>query len=202
MTIQAIVFDIGDVLEINTGTGWKAKWETSLSLDFTDIFKRMETSGLDGKLGTCSEAQWLEGLRQFSGMNQMQTDALMGDFWTWYVGQPNTELIDYFASLRSSYKTAILSNSFLGARAREQARYGFEDITDLIVYSHEVGLAKPDPQIYALTCERLGLQPAEIVFLDDLKPNIAAAKAFGMHAVPFQNNAQAIAEIQNYLENA
>jgi epoxide hydrolase-like predicted phosphatase len=202
MTIQAIVFDIGDVLEINADTGWKAKWETHLSLNLTDIFARIENSGLDGRLGTCSEAEWLEGLRQFSGMDQTQTDALMDDFWTWYVGQPNTELIDYFASLRSSYKTAILSNSFLGARAREQARYGFEDMTDLIVYSHEVGLAKPDPKIYALTCERLGAQPAEIVFLDDLESNIAGAKAFGMHAVLFQNNAQSIAEIQNYLEDA
>jgi epoxide hydrolase-like predicted phosphatase len=202
MTIQAIVFDIGDVLEINTDTGWKAKWETSLSLDFTDIFTRMENSGLDGRLGTCSEAEWLECLREFSGMNQTQTDALMHDFWTWYVGQPNTELIDYFASLRSHYKTAILSNSFLGARAKEQARYGFEDMTDLIVYSHEVGLAKPDPQIYALTCERLSVEPADIVFLDDLEANIAGAKAFGMHAVLFQNNAQAITEIQGYLKDA
>jgi epoxide hydrolase-like predicted phosphatase len=202
MTIQAIVFDIGDVLEINADTGWKTKWETRLSLDFTDIFTRMENSGLDGRLGTCSEAEWLEGLREFSGMDQVQTDALLHDFWTWYVGQPNTELIDYFASLRSRYKTAILSNSFLGARAMEQARYGFEDMTDLIVYSHEVGFAKPDPQIYALTCERLSMKPAEIVFLDDLEANIAGAKAFGMHAVLFQNNTQAIAEIQNYLENA
>jgi epoxide hydrolase-like predicted phosphatase len=202
MTIQAIVFDIGDVLEINADTDWKAKWESRLSLDFTDIFARMESSGLDGRLGTCSEAEWLEGLRQFSGMNQTQTDALMHDFWTWYVGQPNTELINYFASLRPHYKTAILSNSFLGARAREQARYGFEDITDLIIYSHEVGLAKPDPRIYALTCERLDVQPTEIVFLDDIEANIAGAKAFGMHAVLFQNNAQAIAEIQNHLENA
>ena len=199
MTIRAIVFDIGDVLEINAETGWKAKWEARLSLNFSDIFTRMNNSGLDGKLGTCSEAEWLEGLRNFSGMDKMQTEAFMDDFWTWYVGEPNTALINYFASLHSNYQTAILSNSFLGARAREQNRYGFESMTDLIVYSHEVGLAKPDSQIYALTCERLGVQPAEVIFLDDLEPNIVGARAFGMNAVLFQNNTQSIAEIQDYL---
>jgi putative hydrolase of the HAD superfamily len=45
-----------------------------------------------------------------------------------------------------------LSNSFVGAREREQAAYGFEDLVDEIVHTHEVGMSKPDPQIYALVC--------------------------------------------------
>jgi putative hydrolase of the HAD superfamily len=93
-----------------------------------------------------------------------------------------------------------LSNSFLGAREKEQAAYGFEDLVDDIIYSHEVGLAKPDRRIYALTCERLGLQPEEFIFVDDVAGHIEGARAFGIHSILFQNNGQTISEIEKRLE--
>jgi epoxide hydrolase-like predicted phosphatase len=71
---------------------------------------------------------------------------------------------------------------------------------DFIIYSHEVGLAKPDPRIYALTSQRLGVQPQEIVFLDDVERNVAAAAAYGFHAILYQTNAQAITEIERCLQ--
>jgi putative hydrolase of the HAD superfamily len=93
----------------------------------------------------------------------------------------------------------LLSNSFVGARGREQRRYRFRELVDLIVYSHEVGLSKPDPRIYRLTCRRLGVRPAEAVFLDDAEPAVDGARAVGMQAVLFEDNAQAIAEIEALL---
>ena len=83
-----------------------------------------------------------------------------------------------------------------GAREKEQERYHFDELCDFIVYSHEVGMSKPYPRIYALTCERLGRQPAEVIFLDDRETNIEAARQFGMHGILFRNNVQAIADIQ------
>ncbi|MFI5276643.1 MAG: HAD-IA family hydrolase, partial [Ktedonobacterales bacterium] len=109
------------------------------------------------------------------------------------------ELAAYFISLRPRYTTAFLSNSFVGAREREQAARGFEDMADLIIYSHEIGVAKPDARIYALTCERLGVQPAEVIFLDDAPSNIVAARDFGIHGVLFQDNTQAIGAIEALL---
>ena len=47
----------------------------------------------------------------------------------------------------------------------EQERYHFDKMTDLFIYSHEEGVAKPDRRMYELTCERLGVQPAEMIFL-------------------------------------
>jgi HAD superfamily hydrolase (TIGR01509 family) len=73
-------------------------------------------------------------------------------------------------------------------------------MVDVIIYSHEVGLAKPDPRIYALTSQRVGVQAQEIVFLDDAERNVATAAAFGFHAILYQNNAQAIAEIDRCLQ--
>lgn len=83
---------------------------------------------------------------------------------------------------------------------REQARYQFAEMTDLIIYSHEVGLAKPDPRIFVLTCERLGMEPRDIVFLDDVEPHVAAARDVGIHAILFRDTTQAIANIQDCLQ--
>ena len=91
----------------------------------------------------------------------------MADYWRWYVGTLDQELFDWFAGQRPARKTGIVSNSGPGAREAERC-WGFEEITDDIVYSHEVGLRKPDPRIFVLAAERLGVRPDEIVFLDDV----------------------------------
>jgi putative hydrolase of the HAD superfamily len=119
--------------------------------------------------------------------------------WREYLGAANTELIEYVRRLRPRYRTGIVSNSFVGAREREQAAYGFEDLVDEIIYSHECGMSKPDPAIYALACERLRVEPAQMVFLDDYGPCVAGAREAGIHAVPYQDNAQAIRDIEALL---
>ena len=67
----------------------------------------------------------------------------MDDVWREYVGMLNTELADYFARLRPAYMTGIVSNSFVGAREREQEAHRLSDLCDVIVYSHEEGCLKP-----------------------------------------------------------
>ncbi len=109
------------------------------------------------------------------------------------------ELTGYFAGLRPRYRTGILSNSFVGARERECGRYRFDELADLIVYSHEVGMSKPDPRIYELTWQRLAVRPEEMVFLDDVEPFVAAAAALGIQAVRFTDTAQAIADLDAIL---
>lgn len=51
------------------------------------------------------------------------------------------------------------------------------------MYSHEVGLAKPDPRIFSLAAQRIGLPSGEIVFVDDRPDNVEAARACGLHAI-------------------
>jgi HAD superfamily hydrolase (TIGR01509 family) len=92
-----------------------------------------------------------------------------------------------------------VSNSFVGAREREQAAYGFEDLVDEIVYSHEAGMSKPDPRIYALACTRLGVLPQETVFIDDTDECVAGARVVGIHVVRYQDNAQAVSDIGQLL---
>ena len=86
----------------------------------------------------------------------------MSSYWAEYPGPPNEDLIRYFRDLRPRYRTGIISNSFAGARGREQAAYQLSDSTDLIVYSHEAGTCKPDHRIYHLACEMLVVRPEQM----------------------------------------
>ena len=97
---------------------------------------------------------------------------------------------------------AILSNSFVGAREREEARYHFSQLSEFIIYSHEVGMMKPDKRIYALTCERLKLTSQEVIFIDDVEENIASACEFGIHGIVFKDNQQVISDIESLLQTS
>lgn len=106
----------------------------------------------------------------------------------------------YFSALRPRLRTGIISNSLVGAREREQAAYGFEDMCDVIVYSHEVGLAKPDPRIYELACAQLGVAAENTIFVDDGEASVAGARAVGMHAIQFVGTHQTISAVNVLLD--
>jgi epoxide hydrolase-like predicted phosphatase len=196
MTIRAIVFDIGGVLEITPSLGTDTTWEQQLNLEPGALSQRLHHVWRAGGIGTISLEEVHRSIGEIIGLSEEQVNAYMADIWKEYLGTPNVELADYFRNLRPHYQTAILSNSFVGAREKEQEHYQFEEICDFIIYSHEVGMSKPDPRIYALTCQRLGLPPAEVIFLDDREQAIEAARACGLHGILFTNNAQAITDIE------
>ena len=193
MVIRAVLFDIGGVLEITPDLGVDRQWETRLGWPDGEILARLRDVWRGGSIGTITLDDVHRALRDRLGLDGQQLTAFMADVWREYVGSANPELIEYARGLRPQYRTGILSNSFVGAREREQAAYGFEDLVDEIVYSHETGMAKPDPRIYALVCERLGARPGETVFLDDVEQNVAGAREAGIHAVHYRGNTQAIA---------
>ncbi|HEX9039197.1 MAG TPA: HAD family phosphatase [Ktedonobacterales bacterium] len=214
VAIKAVVFDLGGILEIIPGgndptsrfPAMLARWDErmgwppgAMAAKFEAQDERHRAAGKDNMLGGFTYEEWLVETQVDMGWDAATRDAFFVDYWDNYIGDPNPELADYFVSLRPRYRTAFLSNSGIGAREHEQAARGFEDMADLIIYSHEVGVAKPDPRIYAITCERLGVQPPELVFLDNVSANIASARDFGIHGVVFQDNTQAIREINALL---
>jgi len=202
MAIRAVVFDIGGVLEITPDLGVHRQWEARLGLPAGELGERMGDVWLAGGLGTITLDDVHQAIRDRLGLDEEQLAAYMADTWREYLGTANTELIEYARGLRPRYRTGILSNSFVGAREREQAAYGFEDLVDEIVYSHEAGMAKPDPRIYALACARLGTRPEETVFVDDVDLCVAGAREAGIHAVHYRDNTQVIAEIEKLLATA
>jgi putative hydrolase of the HAD superfamily len=200
LPIRAVIFDIGGVLEITPRTGWVERWEDRLSMPPRGLAERLRDVWRAGDVGGITLQDVERSTAKALDLDQPQLQEFMNDLWNEYLGALNTELAAYFASLRPRYKTGIISNSFVGAREKEQERYGFGDMCDLIIYSHEVGYKKPDPRIYQIACERLGVLPEEAIFLDDVPQAIDAAQALGMHGIIFHDNAQAIADIQSLLD--
>lgn len=195
MRIQAVVFDIGGVLEFTSDLGVTGMWESRLGLAPGELHERMDDAWRRGSIGTISEDEVHQALTERIGLDARQLADFMGDIWREYLGTANAALIGYARRLRPRYRTGIVSNSFVGAREREQAAYGFEDLVDEIIYSYECGMSKPDPGIYALACERLQTDPAQMVFLDDCGARVAGARQAGVQAVLYWDNAQAIRDI-------
>jgi FMN phosphatase YigB (HAD superfamily) len=147
VAIRAVVFDIGGVLEITPDLGVNRLWEARLGLSSGEMDQRMRDVWRAGSIGTITLDGVHQAIRDRLGLDEQQLAEYMADLWREYLGTANTELIEYARQLRPRYRTGILSNSFVGAREREQTAYGFEDLVDEIVYSHEAGMSKPDPDI-------------------------------------------------------
>jgi putative hydrolase of the HAD superfamily len=196
MAFRAVVFDIGGVLELTPPLGTAEKWEGRLRLPPGGLAGRLGSLFAAGNVGAVTEAEVRRGIGELLAVDEPAVDEFMSDMWAEYLGTLNTELAAYFAGLRPACRTGIISNSFVGAREREQERYGFGQMTDVIIYSHETGLSKPDPRIYRLACDRLGVLPEEMIFLDDLEPNVTAAVELGACGILFTSTAQAIADIE------
>ena len=106
------------------------------------------------------------------------------------------ELIDYIRHLRSRYRTALLSNALPNLRNLLTDKWRIDDAFHEIIISAEVGLLKPDPAIYTLTLEKLGIESQEAVFIDDNEQNVAGARQVGMRAIRFRNAAQARTDLE------
>jgi putative hydrolase of the HAD superfamily len=99
---------------------------------------------------------------------------------------PDDRMVDAVRTLHAAgTKTAVISNTWGPpvAEAARRLRSGF----DAIIRSDEVGLRKPDPEIFLVTAERLGVDPAGCVFVDDLLQNVEGARVVGMHAFVHRN---------------
>lgn len=200
VAIRAVIFDIGGVLEVTPATGWEQAWATRLGLSWREVSSRLDETWKAGTVGDIDLAAVERQTTAALGLTDAEMREFMDDLWAEYLGSLNRELVDYFASLRPRYKTGILSNSFVGARERECAAYGFDQICDTVVYSHEEGIKKPDPRFYRIVTERLGVQPHEAVFLDDAPACVQGALDVGMKAVTYVNNRQAIADLEARLD--
>ncbi|MBE1608496.1 putative hydrolase of the HAD superfamily [Actinopolymorpha pittospori] len=152
--------------------------------------------------GRLSLDDWRDRCAEALGLSSEQADSFVADMWDWYCGELDEELMAYVANLPQRYRTAIISNSGSGAREVEETRYGFSTYFDPIIYSHEVGLLKPDPRIYAIACDRLRLEPHETVFLDDSQVCVDGARAFGMHGILHESTATSIRTIDTLLADS
>jgi len=201
LTIKALVVDVGGVLERVDDASWPQqwmnRWERRCNKPVGHLAAHVAHDALADEVATgrITEAELRDMYAAGLGLRGPQIDEMWAEMWDAYCGELDVEMRDFVASLRPRLKTAILSNSADGARREEQRRYDFEGLVDGILYSHEVGIAKPDPAVFRLTEQLLGVHAGEVAFVDDHDGHVAAARAHGWHAVLHEDTARTIAEV-------
>jgi len=201
MSIRAVIVDLGGVLlNIPDIKNRYTKWEMRFQLQPGELHLILRQEGFfaDADAGRFSEQGMVFRLGTILDLNEEQALEFLRDLEA--QKELNHDMAAFLRSLRPPYKTAILINAWPGAR-KQYARYQFEELADTVIYSCEEGIAKPEPAIYHLAYQRLGVTPEEAVFLDDVEDFVEGARRVGMRAVLFQHTAQAIADIHAYLDD-
>lgn len=151
--------------------------------------------------GRMTEAEFLAALEeQLTG--QLGREIHLHGFGKRYFEHlhPNENLIEYMRQLRHrGYKMAICTNNVREWEPLWRAKLPVDEIFDVVVDSAFVGTRKPEPRIYELTLERLGVPAEAALMVDDIELNCAAAQQLGIRAVWFRCTEQAIAEIETTL---
>jgi putative hydrolase of the HAD superfamily len=207
MTISAILWDFGGVLTTSPFEAFnRFEAQHGLPADFIrginatnpdrNAWARFEASaiGLDEFDEAFAEESAARGHR-VPGRKVVELLA----------GELRPRMVGALQSCKASYRVACITNNVKSgqgpAMARNQARAeameGVMALFDLVVESSIEGIRKPDPRIYELTCERLGVRPEEAVFLDDLGVNLKPARALGMHTIKVVEESQALAELSS-----
>lgn len=110
---------------------------------------------------------------------------------------PNERMIDYMRELRDrGYRLAICTNNVREWEQLWRAKLPVDELFEVVVDSGFVGVRKPEPRIYEITLERLGVPAADTLFIDDVELNCAAARDLGLTAVWFRSTDQAIDDIE------
>jgi putative hydrolase of the HAD superfamily len=203
--IRAVVCDFGGVLTSPLIEGFLAYQEES-GVTVDDLGRAMagalEADGehplFELERGRISEAEFSRRLQaqlgdhfDFERLRTLYFERL----------RPNRPMIDFMRDLRGrGLRTALCTNNVREWEPLWRSKLPeLDEIFDLVVDSAFVGARKPDPEIYELTLDRLGVTPGEAVFVDDLEPNCASARELGMTAVRFEEAGQAIAEVEKAL---
>ena len=110
--------------------------------------------------------------------------------------EPEAAMLDLVRSARAAgIRTGLISNSW-GTGIYDRAPL---EIFDATVISGDVGLHKPQPEIYELGAERIGVAPSDCVFVDDLRENVTGAEAVGMTAILHRDPATTVERVSKLL---
>ena len=107
-------------------------------------------------------------------------------------------MLDAVARTRQAgFKTALLSNSW-GLQGYPRER--FSELFDVVVISGEVGMRKPQPEIFKFTTDKLGVDPSRCIFVDDHPGHLKAAIEQGITTVLHRSPAETIEELSSLLQ--
>ena len=175
--IKAVIFDCFGVLVTSSYEPFKQKYFGG-NAELIKRFIEIEDRSSRGEIALTMAEQGFAELAQIP-FEQVADELAQNP--------RNTELIEFIAKdLKNKFKIGFLSNV---AKDRTKELFTDADIAlfDDIILSFQVGLAKPDPQIFVLAAQRLGLEPEECVFVDDLSKYLVGADSIGMKTILYEN---------------
>jgi len=199
MAISAVIWDLGGVLLRGEVTSRQALADRmGMPREELENLVFDNESGDRAQLGEISVDEHWENIRQQLGLDAAEIREFRWQFWEG--DRLDVELVDAIRGLRGRYKTGLLSNAFSDLRQVVTTRLNFSDAFDEMVISAEVHMMKPDPRIYQVALQRLGVAAEEAVFIDDMLRNVEGARSQGMHAIHFRQRSQALGELEQLLK--
>lgn len=196
--MKGLLVDFGGVLTTNVFESFRGFCEDE-GLDpdaFLDLFREQPEARAalrEVETGRISEQEFSARIGAMLGIDH--TDGLIDRLFAGMA--PDGAMVAAVRRAKSEgVRTGLISNSLGEGRYDRSA---FPELFDGVVISGEEGMHKPQPEIYLLGAERVGLQPGECVFVDDLRENCAGAEAVGMTALLHRGADSTIAELERLL---
>lgn len=201
--IRAIIWDMGGVLVRNMVPEPRNRLAESYRISEVELEQVVFGNPVSSKatIGDAGVEEVWNCVQENLNIPQEQMPEFINTFWS--SDRMDEELVDFIQSLRDRFKIALLSNAYADARQSLGTRFPrLLSVFDEIVFSAEVKMAKPDPRVFRLMLDRLGLEPAEVIFVDDFRENVEAARAVGMTGIHFRNGPQAREAVLEVINSA
>ncbi len=202
--IRAVVFDIGGVLLRTEDPSIRQRLGDKFGLQTGELENLVFNSqpALASTIGQVTEKAIWEYVARELNLSPEKTALLKEAFWAG--DQVDQTLLKFLQKCREEYITALLSNAWVGARSFLAEEYGITEgeTVDRILFSSELGVAKPDPLIYQLLAKTLNCNYGEILFVDDFIENVKAARQLGIHAIHYHHGLNLISKVSQKLNQA
>lgn len=181
--IKAIIFDVGGTYAAGSFVDFVNKAYKLLGID--RVFSATEEIIFDENFNR-GQIDYETCFRNFFGVPiSAEQMAEIKHLWT-TTWAPTPEMRELIQSLAQNYRLVILSNSDCLNFEKFKSEGWYQGFTELVL-SHELGILKPEPEIYQLTLDRLQLPAAECLFIDDQEKVLIPARKLGMETIHFKS---------------
>ncbi|XP_044786122.1 acyl-CoA dehydrogenase family member 10 isoform X1 [Bubalus bubalis] len=203
---RAVIFDMGGVLLPSPGRV-AAEWEVQNHIPSGTIVKALISGGENGPWMKFMRAEITteDFLQEFGRLcseiskTSVPVDSFFSLLTSERVAKQFPVMTEAITQIRAKgLQTAVLSNNFYLPNGKSFLPLDRKQF-DVVVESCLEGVCKPDPRMYKLCLERLGRQPSESIFLDDLGPNLKAAAGLGIHTIKVDDPETAVKELETLL---
>jgi len=194
----ALLMDFGGVLTTNMWEGFDefCRVEGIEEGAVRKLFKHEPEALADLRLLETGEIEPTEFERRFGPrLGIAETEGLIARMFAG-VGPEERVIAAVRAAREAGVRTGLISNSWGTSIYDPEA---LEGMFDAVVISGDIGLHKPQPEIYELAADRLGVEPESCVFVDDLRENVRGAEQVGMTAILHRDPEATLARLEELL---